>query len=536
MTEPPPPNTASPSEQPERSALPQAVVRQSRPFSLVWLIPLVAALSGGFLAWKAFSEKGPTITIVFDDAEGLQVEKTKIKYRDVEVGVVEEIGFSDDLSRVEVVASLTKQSEPFLTEETRFWIVTAQVSAGEVSGLGTLLGGAYIGVDFSGEGEPQRRFTGLPRAPLVSSEEQGSYFTLKADSLGSLAEGAPVYYRSQQVGRVVEERMDESGDFFTLRLFVEAPHDRRITTETRFWNASGFDAVMSAEGFRIDTPSIVSLLVGGIAFDHFSRLAAGEPVEEDSVFTLFDNKHDTLVPRYARKLRFLIHFDRSVGGLAPGAPVQLRGIKVGEVVDVKLTYDFERDEIRIPVVIEIEPERVEPAGDQRTDYAGTHVEELVAKGLRARLATGNLVTGQLKVELDFVENAEPAEIVHGGIYPELPTAPDTLQQLTTSLASTLEKIEAVPIDQIGERLDGLLEQLEGVTTQINRDVAPALATSLASLERTLESVDAVVGPDAAMTVELERLLLDLSDAARSTRLLTERLEQHPEDLLRGKSR
>jgi paraquat-inducible protein B len=511
-------------------------VRKSKPISMIWLIPIVAAVAGGFLAWKAISEEGPTITILFNDAEGLQVEKTKVKYKDVEIGVVEAIEFTEDLSQVKVTASLTKQAAPYLTDKTRFWVVRAQVSAGQVTGLGTLLGGAYIGVDLSDKGRRQKQFVGLATAPIVTSEDEGSFYTLRAESLGSLGVGAPVYYRSLKVGQVVAYQMDDSGDFFTLQIFVNAPHDQRIDTQTRFWNASGFDAVVDAEGIRVDTPSLVSMLIGGISFDNFDRLSEGQPVTEETVFTLYENKADTLSPRYRKKIRFVVFFDRSVGGLAAGAPVEFRGIKIGEVVDLTLTYDFDKNELQIPVVIEIEPERLKPVGENRPDYSGRGMEQLVKQGLRARLATGNLLTGQLKVDLAFIENAEPAEIVYGGTYPELPTAPDTLDQIANSLANTMAKVDAIPIDEIGRKLDGVLGELHGVTTQINRDIAPVLTASLASLEETLHSVDDVVGPDSAIKLELEALLIDLSDTARSTRLLTERLEQYPEDLLRGKSR
>lgn len=512
-----------------------AVVKKSTGVSSVWLIPIVAALTGGFLAWQAINEKGPEVTIFFDDAAGLVPEKTKIKFKEVEIGVVEHISITEDLDRVSVTASLVKEAAPHLNENTRFWVVRAQFSAAGVSGLDTLLGGVYIAVDLAGGGESQREFEGLPNAPLVTSDEAGTVYTLRSDGLGSLRVGAPLYYRSFGVGKVTTVSLDESGKTVTLQVFVEAPHDARVNSGTRFWNASGLDIVVNAEGVRIDTPSVVSMLMGGISFDDGLGLADTGPVEADTVFNLYPNKDASLRPKFERKVQYMTYFDQSVAGLTPGAPVEFRGIKLGQVIDLELIYNPADESVEIPVLFEIEPDRIQIASDTPRN-PGQGIDDLVKKGLRARLATANLLTGALKVELDFIPNAEPAEVRYGGKYPEIPTAPDLLNQITNSVTQTLAKLEKVPIDEIGEKINHLLGELDGVSVQLNEDIAPALAASIAKLEQTLDSVDGVIGPDAAIKGEIERLLLDLGDTVRSTRLLAERLEQHPEDLLRGKSR
>ncbi|MEM6675021.1 MAG: MlaD family protein [Planctomycetota bacterium] len=516
-------------------ALPRAVVRESRRISIVWLIPVVAALSGGFLAWKAINEKGPTITIVFDSAEGLESEKTKIRYRDVEVGVVESIGFNEDLSKVEATASLAKWIEPYLTSETNFWVVTARVSAGEVSGLGTLLGGAYIGMEPSRAGPPERSFVGAPKPPLVASEEEGSFFRLRSEDAGMLGIGAPVYFRSLEVGRLVEEVLDESGEFFSMEIFVKAPHDQRITTSTLFWNASGIDATFSPDGLQLNSPSVVSMLVGGIQFGRSPSGDVGVDPGEDDVFKLWPSKTKAMEPHYVEKTRYLLRFGGSVAGLRKGAPVEFRGIPIGQVVDITLQYDFEAGEMQIPVLIETEPERIQRIGEPSPgETQEDRVQALVEQGLRARLVSESLLTGALKVELEMVENAAPARILFDREIPEFPTAPAALEGITDSLANTLARIEEVPLEEIGRKVDRLLGELESVANQVNREITPSLTESLAALRSALQSTESMLGPESGTQQEVEQIMREVRAASRSLRILAERLEKHPEELLRGK--
>jgi paraquat-inducible protein B len=510
-------------------------VRKSRPISIIWLIPIVAALTGGFLAWKTISEQGPTITILFDSADGLEADKTKIKYKDVEIGTVDSIALTKDLKQVKVTASLVAGTDKYLTENTRFWVVRAEISAGQVTGLGTVLGGAYIGVDLSKQGKKTKSFVGLEKVPIVTSSDEGKIFSLRAESISNINVGTPVFYHSFRVGQVVSSQLDESGAFVDIQVFVRAPYDDRVDSETRFWNSSGIDMVVDSDGVRIDTPSVISMLIGGISFDNFEEHPGGQPVGEDTVFTLFANKDDSLRPHYDRKVRYLVNFDESVSGLTAGSAVEFRGIKLGEVVDVTLVYDFSTHRLTIPIVIEIEPDRIKTLGERPKAYQERNMEYLVDEGLRARLVSGNLLTGQLKVELAFVPGTAPGEIQYGGVYPELPTAPGTLDRITTSVSNVMAKLEKVPIDEIGGKIDRLTGELESLTTRINRDIAPSVTESLEKLQKTLDSADAVIGPDAVIPTETQRMLLDLNDTIRSVRLLMERLEQHPEDLLRGKN-
>jgi paraquat-inducible protein B len=519
---------------------PEAVVQTRSGFSFVWLIPIVASLVGAWLAFQAFSQRGPTVIVTFKTGEGLEAGKTKVKYRDIQVGTVDSVTLAEDLSHVLVKAELERGGERYLTENTRFWVVRARVSAGQVSGIGTVFSGAYIGMDPSTDGERQQHFTGLEVAPVMTTDEPGHQFTLRSEGVSPVEVGSPVYYRSIRVGQVLSYELDESGEFVTTEIFVQAPHHERVSRNTRFWDASGLDLSLDAEGIRLDSPSFVAMLMGGVAFDTPGSLAPGGAVEEDHVFTLYRNREATTEKSYALKRRYLLHFDGSVQGLAPGAPVVFRGIKIGEVVDLSLQFDHEAMGFRIPVLIETEPERIAETGVEITDTRQQLVR-LVEQGLRAQLASGNLLTGQLQVELDMHPDAPPAQVLFDGPYPELPTVPTPFDEITAGLTRIVDRLSKVPLEEIGgdlrqvmQSLRATLDETRGVAKQLNQDLAPTLAAALTELEGAVESANKLLSPSSPTRRELQRALTELAGAARSARLLADYLEQHPEALIRGK--
>ena len=510
-----------------------AVVEQRSRLSLVWVIPIVAALVGAWLTYHTFSQRGPAVTINFESAEGLEAGKTKVKYKDVEIGAVESIELSEDLSHVIVTARLVKSAKGYLREGTRFWVVRAQVSAGHVTGLSTLFSGAYIGIDPAFEGESRSIFEGLETPPVVTSDEEGSLFTLHTTEPRPIEVGSPVYYHAIEVGQVASYELDESGRFTRTKIFVEAPHDKRVQRNTKFWIASGVDMSLSADGIQIDTVSITSLLIGGIAFDTPRGRDLSGPIEDGTVFTLYKNRIATTEPVLTTGNRFLLNFEQSVGGLTVGAPVEFRGIKIGEVTDVRLIYDLSTATPRIPVMIELYPELIEFTGQD----SGTPAERwknMVARGMRAQLQTGNLLTGALLVGLDFHPDAAPAEIIMSGSVPELPTIPSPIEALKVGLAQFVNRLSSMPLEQIGANLNQTLKELSTLSKALNQEMMPSLVATLTEAERALASADSLIAPDSDASVELRRLLFELADAAKAVRRLAEQLEEHPESLIRGK--
>jgi len=519
---------------------PVAEVRTKRSFSVVWVIPLVALLIGGWLAYKAFSEKGPTITITFENAEGLEAGKTKIKYKDVDIGKVTKIALSKDLSNVELTAEMHKEAETYLTDQTRFWVVRARVAAGEVSGLGTLFSGVYIGIDPREEGKPQRRFKGLEVPPVLTADLPGRHFTLLAKDLGSLDVGSPVYYRKVKVGKVVSYALDVERDNLKIQVFIQAPFHKKVTRETRFFNASGVDVALNASGLHVNTESLVSVMLGGIAFETPVGLKASKQAPENFAFRLYPDRESTKEKEYSTKRYFLLYFEDDVWGLASGAPVSFKGIKVGQVVDFSLQFDWKKKRFQIPVLVEIEPERIEQIHGKLPE-GKSMVDELVARGMRAQLKTGNLLTGQKFIDLAFHRKAPPEKVRYDEAYPVVPTIPQPLQQLVASVQNIIDRLEKIPTDEIGRDVKTVLEsannnlrKTEAMFGQINENTLPELTRTLEKVRTSLGEIEKGYGADSGTNRDLRKALDELSEAARSIRVLTEYLQRHPESLIRGK--
>ena len=505
------------SEHPDDLDVAEAVVTSRRRPSIVWLIPIVAAVVGGFVAWRTFSERGPAIEIAFETAEGLEAGKTQIKYKDVEVGIVEEIHLRDDLKGVHCTARMVKSFAPYLKEGTRFWVARARVAGGQVSGLSTIFSGAYIGVDPVREGKNVRDFTGLEVPPIVTTDQPGKRFTLHSHKAGSVDVGTPVFFRKIQVGEVVSSELDPSGEFVSIQVFIHAPNDVRVTPDSRFWNASGIDVSMSASGVNVNVESVASLLIGGLAFDTPDDDA--KPAPDGTLFNLYESEAATRREVYTLKARYVAYFDQSVRGLQVGAPVEFRGIQIGEVRDVKLEFEPKTGQFRIPVSFEIEPERIMNLSGVDPASRRERLGQLVKHGLRAQLESGNLLTGQLIVQLDFHKNAKPAEIVWSEPYPEFPTIPAPLEEITASVQNLVKRLEALPLNEVVVSMNGTLQAAQGALTQA---------------QQTLATASALVGPDSPVNSELRRALLELSDAARSVGLAADQIQQQPDSLIFGR--
>lgn len=531
----------------ERAAT--AKIQGKRGFSIVWIVPMVALLIGGWLALKAIREKGPTITITFVNAEGLEAGKTKIKYRDVNVGQVEQVTLSKDGSYVIATAKLVKGMEQYLTDKTRFWVVRAQVRGGSISGLSTLLSGGYIGVDPSRSGTPTNNFTGLEVPPVVTMGQPGRHFRLKADTLGSLNIGAPVYYRQIQVGQVVSYGFGQEGKGVDIKIFIEAPHQTKVTENTRFWNASGIDVTLNAQGLKVDTQSLVSIVGGGIAFDLPKDSSPGEEAKDEALFQLYPDHAAIQEKQYTVRRYWLLLFDQSVRGLNIGAPVELYGIKVGEVVDLKLEYDAAMKKFQVPVLIAIEPERilVTHRKDNDKDEQGNpeaFLKDLIEQhGLRAQLQSGNLLTGQLMVNMAFIPESPKALLAHRDGLPVVPTIPGSFEQLQESLNKIITNLDKVQFDQIGSELQmvlkearSTLKQMGGLAEKLNQETAPKVQATVTELQKTLVELQRTIGKDSPLNYNTQKALEELTQTLRAVRELADTLDKQPQSVIFGKEK
>lgn len=528
----------------------------------VWLIPLIAAIAAGWLGWQSLSARGPTITITFTSAEGLEAGKTKIRHNDVELGTIETIEPSSDFTRVIATARMNKAVEDHLNEGTRFWIVRARVSAEGISGLSTLISGAYVELD-PGPGAPTHQFTALEEPPVVTANEPGVTYTLHAPRLGSITQGAPVYYRGINVGQVLGYTLSDADGTVSVRIFIRAPHDQLVHEGTRFWNASGIAVTAGSDGLKIQSESLWTLLAGGIDFDIPSGGEAGAPAKPDASYTLYEDAAAANDAIYLRKAHFLLHFQQSVANLKPGAEVRMQGIRIGQVADVHMEFDEATNRITVPVVVEIEPDRVKL--QHETPTTGTFEQKadaifarFVARGLRAQLGSGNLLTGQKVVNLDFVEGAPSMAMDQSGEYPEIPSVPSddldsvisSAKTLLASLQVTAAKANAIlaspELTQSLRSLDKSLANLDRITADAReagvgrlisqlRDVADSADAALKQANTTLAAAEGAVDGRRSDGGDLAGTMRELKNAARSVRGLADSLESHPESLLRGRS-
>jgi len=544
---------------PIESEIPMAEAHQPRKryISIVWLIPMAALIIGGWLVYKTLSEKGPTITITFKSASGLEAGKTRIKYKEVDLGKVKFIELSEDLSHVIVTAELARNSETFLSENTRFWVVRARVAARGVSGLGTLFSGAYITLDPGEPGDYTDTFTGIEEPPAVTTDVPGRSFYLKAFRRGSIDTGSPVLYRQIEAGQVVNYHLSEDGKIVTLKVFINAPYHRFVYQNTRFWNASGIDVKLDSQGIRVDTDSIVSILIGGISFGIPQGTEPGPPAEKNAEFILYDNLDKAKETAYLVKRKWLIYFNEKVRGLSPGAPVEIQGIRVGQVLDVGLEFDEKNYEFRIPVLVEFEPERVFPDDTLEGENEKQRMENLVKLGYRAQLESGNLLTGQLIIILDRFPDAAPASIDWRDPYPVFPTVPKTIQQIKVKVARIIDRMDKMPIEQIGKdlraavkgakklvdspelaraikNLDAALEEARHMISDLRTKVTPQLNETLEEARQALTNAGDLLKADSPLQSRMSSALDEIARASRSLRQLMDYLERHPESIISGK--
>ena len=516
---------------------------RERGFSPIWIVPIVALLIGLFLVYRVVSETGPTITISFKSASGIEAGKTQIKFKDVDVGEVTHVDLKPDLSGVAITVNMDTKASKYMTDKTRFWVVQPEISAGSISGLGTLLSGNYIGMDPSTEGTKTRTFTGLERPPIIHADEAGSDFKLLTKELGGIKSGSPVYFRQILVGSVVEYNSLDDGDI-AVDIFVKEPYDKKVNQATRFWNAGGFDITLDAEGLEIKTQSLVTIISGGIAFATMPGISedSSKPVADGHKFHLYPSRTASHKKVYREKSKVMFYFEDPVRGLQPGAPVLLRGYKIGEVLEVSLEFNRETSSFRIPVLAEFEPERVKIVG--ASDFEHT-MQQLVAKGLRARLETGNIVLGKLLVSLDLYPDEAPAQTDISGPYPVIPTIRGTIGEIvqdTRKMIDELRQTASSINDLLGssefnagmQDLSATLSHIRRISAQIDETTAPQISAVLSGVESTLDEARVMLAANSTTRTEINRLLLELGDAARSIRLLADYLEQHPESLIKGK--
>jgi paraquat-inducible protein B len=534
--------------------LPQATTeRKSRlRISVIWIIPILAAVIALGIFVQRLRNEGPTITLLFTNASGIEAGKTFIKYKDVTIGQIVTVQLSDDYSKVVATAKISKNAADLIVDDAKFWVVAPHVTLSGVSGLNTLLSGQYLGFQAGTSHHKARNFTVLDVAPVVT-DQPGTRYRLLAQSLGSVGVGAPINYHSIPVGEVEGYTLSPDGKSIVASIFINAPYDRYVTPQTRFWNASGIDVSMGANGFEVRTESLVSALVGGLAFDVPVFLTAGAQAPQNTEFVLYQTHAIAMTQPETVERHFVLHFDESLRGLSVGAPVTVFGLTVGRVTDVGVEFNPATLNLRPRVLFSFYPGRLSsdmPGHEADRTIADMSSEErakvlrhlIEDKGLRAQLQTGSLLTGELYIDFNYVPNAPKANVVWGKDPQELPVSSGGLATIEARLTSILTKVDNMPLGQIGGNVNNVLASLnktlkdaDVLLAKVDAEWVPEGTKTIADLHRAIANADrAYLSKDAPTAQEMHDMLRELTDTARSVRVFIEYLQQHPSTLIRGK--
>jgi paraquat-inducible protein B len=510
--------------------VPAALVARKRGLSLVWIVPILAAGIGAWLWWDALQQRGPEIRISFVTADGLEAGKTKIRFKSVDVGEVESVSLKPDLSGVTVTARMEHATESLLHADSRFWVVRPRVGLGGVSGLGTLLSGAFVAVDPVLTGAPSRDFSGLEEPPQTPLDAPGLKLHLSAESLGSISVGSPVSYDGLVVGRIEAYELLGEGQGLGIDAYVEPEYASRVHEGTRFWNSSGLDVSFGAAGLKFSSESLASLLTGGVEFDTSPDAVASPVARSGATYHLFPSRAASLEV-FTDKHEAVMYFTGSLRGLEPGAPVEIRGIRLGTVTSFGLE-DKTIDKALSRVVIDIEPERI-----GRTLKPGETMQDrltrLIGAGLRARLETSSLLTGALLVDV-IVDPSQPAVLHNVPGELEIPTvasesealaaSADQLPALVTDMRSAIAGLAALVGSSDAQHLAGDI-----------RDVGVAARGALERADATIASIQTLLAQQSDLQLRVASAMDEISSGMRSMRQLADTLDRQPESLIKGKS-
>ncbi|WDY55659.1 PqiB family protein [Pseudomonas sp. PSKL.D1] len=512
--------------------------------SLVWIVPILAILVGASLVVRSWMQEGPVISISFRSGEGLVAHKTQVKYRSVVIGEVTDVDLASDRNSVDVKVQLSNDARSFATQGARFWVVRPRIGAGGISGVDTLLSGSFIGADAGEAKTPEKTFTGLELPPPITYGEKGKRFILTASDLGSLDVGSSIYYRKIPVGEVVSYALQDDGKGVEIGVFVQSPYDSFVTADTRFWNASGVDMQIGANGLKVDTESLSSILVGGLAFGSPDFAPDAEPVADQAKFRLFADRETALAPPNGQAQYLRLRFDQAMRGLSVGAPVEFKGVEFGKVTSIQLDYDQARQSFPVVVDAVIYPERLGPVHQKMLvafkqtpgDLAGARrlIATFVEHGLRAQARSGNLITGQMFISLDFYPEAPKVAFDMAAEPIVIPTMPGSLEKLQEQLQHFIERVGKLPLESIAGNLDGSLRELRASLKQFNGKTLPDVKVTLDQMNKTLQTANSAIAEDSPQRERLSESLDELERMSRSLRDLADYLGRHPESLIRGR--
>ncbi len=525
-----------------------ANIKKLKRISPIWLIPIVAAVIGLWMVFTTIHNQGPLITLQMDNAEGLEPGKTAIKARNVEMGKVETVRLSTDLKHVIATARMSVDAEPLLRTDTQFWVVKPRVGKSGISGLNTLLSGSYLELQPGKSDESKTEFTVLDTPPVTSPNAPGLRIEINSELDSSLSIGDPVLYRGFTVGRVEQAAFQPDTREMRYQLFIQAPYDALVTTNSRFWINSGVQLQAATDGIKFKTGTLETILSGGVSFSVPPGWDLGEPVKNHQKFNLYADEESSTIRRYSANVDYILLFDDSIRGLNPGAPVEYRGIQIGRVLSVPFSLpnlDILTARIRqIPVLIRIEPGRIRPDMDKdKLQDWETEFTTAIKQGLRASLRSGNLLTGSLYVDLNFYPEA-PKVSGLGTLdkYKTLPTMSGGLARIEQQIVQLLNKLNQLDVEGTLTKAQTMLTEtqaamanvrkvsasMDKIADQASTQALPAeLKSTLADIQKTLQGLSAT----SPAYNELNRSIQSLNRVLREVQPVARTLNEKPNALL-----
>lgn len=520
----------------------QASTRRRRPrISPVWLIPVAAALIGCWLVYQNFISRGPQVTLELANAEGLQADNTTVKVRNVEVGHVTSIRLTDDYDGAIAVIQMNPNTEALLASDSRFWVVKPRIGRQGISGLGTILSGAYIQLRPGTKATMANHFRVLQHPPVTSADTSGVSITLTSDNASALNVGDPITFQGQAAGLVETAHFSVEHKRMRYRVFIKAPYSRIVTDTTQFWLRSGIDLHIGARGVDIRTGSLQTIFAGGATFGLPQGVDPGAPAIDGARFKLYPTQSDARQDRFDQKIPYLVLLDDSVRGLSDGAPVLYRGIRIGTVKKVPFfvpDYDYsELNAFRIPILITIEPQRVANLVDWTTDEWRSNLKIMFGHGLRATIKPANLLTGAMFISLQFMRDAPEYTTKQLGKYTVFPSVPGAINSIQQQISDLLDKFKKLQLGTLAESLQGTLKAIETATQSLDqllgadatRQVAGDLQDTLQALQKTLAGYQ----QGAPMYRELSRSLDHLNQILDNLAPLIRTLNNKPNALIFG---
>lgn len=514
-----------------------AVLRRPR-FQLVWLIPIMAAVIAGYLGYRTLMERGPLLILTFENASGLQVGQTQLKYKAVALGTVEAIDLAANNGHVVVKVRMNNIGRRFLTSNARFWVVSPRMSFSDISSFETIVSGAYITVD---PGKPgghfEDHFVGLEIPPGVRSDEPGHTYTLMASTLGAISSGSPVFYRGIVVGEVLGYDIGNGLGPIKISVFIRAPFDNLVRPDSRFWNSSGVSLGIKGGVLQLQVESLQALAMGGITFGLPYEARDETPSPDNANFHLYSSQQQAEAAEYKNQIQIVTYADGDVSGLTPGAPVTALGTEIGDVTGVDLQLDTKTGKMRVKISMQLQPERV-LNGDDRSAQSKilAAFQRFVDNGLRAEINTANYVTGQKEISLVMEPKQPPVRVIMQDGVVVLPFKGSSLTTTLANAADITSKIDQIPFQQIGQNLNKLLESANGTlggpqTTNLIHQ----LANTLSSANTTLQTLNQGFGQDSDLQRNLRQILSQTNASLQSLQALTIYLNQHPQSLLFGRT-